>query len=159
MCGKWDIWYRLIIIRSRLLEPCCTCFSFWIFINGYQCFQLHRLESLNMAKKQLLTQLVCSLTVWIIGNGLAPLLPVWASKLGASSSVIGYYLSFCFVLLTVGTLAAGWLSDKLQNRKKLLITAGVITIPITWLMGNAENIWQLIGPWMRATNLPYQPYQ
>ena len=98
-----------------------------------------------MAKKQLLTLLVCSLTVWIIGNGLAPLLPVWASKLGASSSVIGYYLSFCFVLLTVGTLAAGWLSDKLQNRKKLLITAGVITIPITWLMGNAENIWQLIG--------------
>ena len=97
-----------------------------------------------MTKKQLVALMVCSLTSWTAANGFAPLLPVWASRLGANSSVIGYYLSFSFVSMTAGTLFAGWLSDKLQNRKNLLIASGVLILPVVWMMGDADSIWQLI---------------
>jgi MFS family permease len=38
---------------------------------------------------------------------------VFQNDLGA----VGYYLSFSYLALAIGTVAAGWLSDKLQRRK------------------------------------------
>lgn len=96
-----------------------------------------------MSKKQLYVLFVCSLVPWIVGNGLLPLLPVYASQLGASPALVGYYLSFSFFALAIGTLVAGWLSDKFQNRKQLLIIAGVLMIPVLWLLGQVSNPWQL----------------
>lgn len=72
-----------------------------------------------------------------------PLLPVYATKMGAGPALTGYYLSFAFLALAIGTIVAGWLSDKLQRRKTILITAGIVFIPVVWLMGMASNIWQL----------------
>jgi DHA1 family multidrug resistance protein-like MFS transporter len=72
-----------------------------------------------------------------------PLLPVYASQLGADPAVIGFYLSFAFLALTAGTLAAGWLSDRLQSRKVPLVVSCLAAVPATWLMGRATNIWQL----------------
>jgi MFS family permease len=96
-----------------------------------------------MSKKQLVALFFCSLVPWTIGNGLLPLLPVYAAQFGASSIVIGYYLAFAYLALTLGTLLAGWLSDRFQRRKTILIVVGVIMIPSVWLMGRATNIWQL----------------
>jgi MFS family permease len=73
-----------------------------------------------------------------------PILPVYALKLGASQAVAGYYLAIVFLALAAGTFFAGWLSDKLQRRKLLLILSGAAMIPLTWAMGQARNIWQLI---------------
>ena len=36
-----------------------------------------------MSKKQILALFVCSLVPWTVGNGLVPLLPVYATQLGA----------------------------------------------------------------------------
>lgn len=96
-----------------------------------------------MSKKQLATLFLCSLVIWIIGNGLLPLLPVYASKLGASFELTGYYLSFSYLALVAGTIAGGWLSDKLDRRKLLLIAAGVVMAPVVGLMGLATSVWQL----------------
>ncbi len=96
-----------------------------------------------MSKKQLFALFSCSLVGWTVGNGLIPLLPVYATRLGATPAVIGYYLSFSYLALATGTIVAGWLSDKLQRRKTLLIAAGVVNIPAIWLMGQATNIWYL----------------
>jgi len=96
-----------------------------------------------MSKKQLVALFTCSLVPWTIGNGLLPLLPVYAAQFGASSIVIGYYLAFAYLALTIGTLLAGWFSDRFQRRKTLLIIVGVLMIPSVWLMGSATNIWQL----------------
>jgi len=96
-----------------------------------------------MSKKQLFALFVCSLVPWVVGNGLLPLLPVYAAHLGAESAVAGYYLSFSYLALTSGTIAAGWLSDRLQRRKALLVVAGVVVAPGFWLMGRATNVWQL----------------
>ena len=96
-----------------------------------------------MKKKQLYSLFLCSLIPWVIGNGLFPLLPVYASRVGSGTEAIGYYLSLSYIALTLGTLAAGWLSDRLQKRKIILIIASLINIPIIWLTGLVVNQWQL----------------
>jgi MFS family permease len=96
-----------------------------------------------MNKKLLSLLFLCSLVPWVIGNGLLPLLPVYASQLGASPALVGYYLSISYLALALGSLAAGWLSDKYQRRKLMLILSGIINIPVIWLMGRVSNAWQL----------------
>jgi len=96
-----------------------------------------------MSKKQILALFVCSLVPWTVGNGLVPLLPVYATQLGADPAAAGYYLAFSYFALAVGAVAAGWLSDRLGRRKMPLIVAGLAGVPIAWLIGRVGDIWGL----------------
>ena len=96
-----------------------------------------------MSKKQLIALFLCSLVPWTAGNGLVPLLPVYATHLGADSAVSGYYLAFSYLAIALGALSAGWVSDQLNRRKFPLILAGIVGIPIVWLMGQISTIWGL----------------
>ena len=95
-----------------------------------------------MSRKQLLLLFVGSLVLWTVGNGTMPIVPVYALRLGASQAVAGYFIAFAFLALAAGTYFGGWLSDKLQRRKLVIIVSGTTLIPLTWLMGQAKNIWQ-----------------
>ena len=96
-----------------------------------------------MGKKQLFALFICSLASWTIVQGTMALLPVYAVRLGAAPASTGTYLSLAFLALTLGTLATGWLADKFQRRKALVILAGAINAPATWLMGQTTAFWQL----------------
>src|ERR671936_605810 len=96
-----------------------------------------------MTKKQLIALFSCSLVGWTILLSILNLLPVYAVQLGADETLAGNLLALAFTALTAGTLLAGWLSDKLQRRKSMLILAGLLNVPATWLMGRASEIWQL----------------
>lgn len=96
-----------------------------------------------MNRKLLYSLFVCSLIPWVLGNGLLPLLPVYASQLGATPGLVGYYLSISYLALALGSLAAGWLSNKLQRRKTVVIISGVLNVPAIWLMGQVSSAWQL----------------
>ena len=96
-----------------------------------------------MSKKQLYSLFLCSLVSWSMGNGLLPLLPLYASRLGARPALVGYYMSISYLALALGTLAAGWLSDTFQRRKALLVISDALNIPATWLMGQVTKAWQL----------------
>ena len=96
-----------------------------------------------MAKKQLVALFSCSLVLWTILLSILNLLPVYAVHLGADEARAGNLLAFAFAALTSGTLLAGWLSDKLQRRKSMLILVGLLNVPAIWLMGQAEEFWQL----------------
>ena len=78
-----------------------------------------------------------------MGNGLLPLLPVYATQSGAAPTAVGTYLSLSYLCLATGTVVAGWLSDRLQRRKALLIAGGVVGVPAMWMMGRATNVWTL----------------
>jgi MFS family permease len=96
-----------------------------------------------MRTRQILVLFICSLVPWTMGNGLIPLLPVYATRLGADSATTGYYLAFTYLGLTVGAVAAGWLSDRFQSRKVPYILAGLAGIPVAWLMGQVTVVWGL----------------
>lgn len=95
---------------------------------------------MNISKKQLGALFVCSLIPWTVGNGLIPLLPVYASELGADSAAAGYYLGFSYLALALGALSAGWISGKFPRLKLLLLITTVIAIPSAWLMGQVSTI-------------------
>lgn len=96
-----------------------------------------------MTKRQLLALFSCNLVGWTILLSILNLLPIYAVRLGADEALAGNLLALAFTALTAGTLLAGWLSDKLQRRKSMLILAGLLNIPATWLMGQAAEFWQL----------------
>ena len=96
-----------------------------------------------MSRKQLCALFLCSLVPWTVGNGLIPLLPVYAIQLGATPVLVGYYLACTYLALAVGTIVAGGLSDRLQRRKMLLVAAGIVSIPLMWLMSRVTNVWHL----------------
>jgi MFS family permease len=92
-----------------------------------------------MAKKQLVALFICSLIVFTVGSGLVPLLPIYAGRLGADSILTGYYLSFAFLALAISSVFAGWLSNRFQRRKSILIASGLLMIPTAWLMGQVTS--------------------
>jgi MFS family permease len=96
-----------------------------------------------MSKKQLVPLFICSLIPWSVGNGLIPLLPVYAGRLGANPTVTGFYLAFAFITLTLGALSAGWVSDGFHRRKLPLIIAALVMIPVIWLIGQVHTLWGL----------------
>ncbi len=98
-----------------------------------------------MDKKQLITLFVCNLIPWTVGNGLTPLLPVYAQRLGADSTAAGFYLAIGFFTLTLGAVSAGWVSDRFHRRKLPLVICSVVMIPVIWLIGQVHSFGQLIG--------------
>lgn len=96
-----------------------------------------------MQRKHFIALFLCSLMTWLVGVSIMPLLPLYAAKLGATSAATGNYLAFSFAMLAAGTMLAGRLSRWLGRRRNLIVLAGVIALPATWLMGYAETIWQL----------------
>ena len=93
-----------------------------------------------MSRKQFAALFIASLIPWTVGNGLFPLLPVYAVRLGASSAVAGYYLTAAYIGLALGALSAGWLSDGLHRRKLPLFLASLVNLPLPWLMGRAHSV-------------------
>lgn len=96
-----------------------------------------------MTNKQLAALFLCGLVPWTAGNGLVPLLPLYATQLGANAAVAGYYLAFSYLAIALGALSAGWVSGKLRQRKLPLMVAGIVGIPAAWLMGQVNSIWAL----------------
>jgi DHA1 family multidrug resistance protein-like MFS transporter len=95
---------------------------------------------MNINSKQLAALFICSLIPWIAGNGLIPLLPVYAEKLGASSTVAGLYLAFSYLAIALGAISAGWVSGSRYRRKLPLIISGFVGIPFLFLMGQVKSI-------------------
>lgn len=95
---------------------------------------------ITMSNKQLAALFLRSIVPWIAGNGLIPLLSVYAAQLGASSAVAGYYLAVSYMAITLGALSAGSVSDGLHRRKLPLIIAGLVGVPVAWLIGQVTSV-------------------
>ena len=96
-----------------------------------------------MPPRQFSALFICNLITWFVGAGLLPLLPLYAADLGAGPVWIGNYLALAYLALASGTAGAGWVTSKLQRRPALIVAAGLICSPLTWLMGQIGTIWQL----------------
>ncbi len=93
-----------------------------------------------MDRRQIIALFTCGLVPWTIANGLIPLLPLYALDLGATQTSAGFYLAFSYAMMLLGTLLAGWLSDRVQRRREMLILSGAIAVPFVWLMGRAPDM-------------------
>lgn len=96
-----------------------------------------------MSKRQLAVLFFCSLVSWIVGAGALPLLPVYAATLGASSTIVGLYLSFCYVAVSIGAMLSDWLSRRLSSRRILYVIVGLVAAPAMWMVGRVGSLWSL----------------
>jgi MFS family permease len=94
-------------------------------------------------RREFLAIFVTNMAVIWVCAGLLPLLPIYAGQLGASPAAIGNYLALAFLGTALGTVAASWLVAWLRRRRILILVAGLISAPATWLMGQASTFWEL----------------
>jgi MFS family permease len=104
-----------------------------------------------MPKQQFVALFLVSFIVYFVGGGLMGLLPVYLGQLGVDPSLMGYYFAIAFAALAVSAAAAGRLSKVFQRRKIFIILSGLLASPMVWLMGQAQDLTQLllamIGLW------------
>jgi MFS family permease len=104
-----------------------------------------------MPKQQFVSLFLVSFIVYFVGGGLMGLLPVYLGQLGVDPSLMGYYFAIAFAALAVSAAAAGRLSKVFQRRKIFIILSGLLASPMVWLMGQAQELTQLllamIGLW------------
>ena len=93
--------------------------------------------------KQLVYLFLCNFSILFTGLGLFPLLPLYASEFGATSSLVGVYLAIIYIASSTGSILAGQLSERLP-RSTLYIVAGVLGTPSLFLLGQARSLWQVV---------------
>ena len=96
-----------------------------------------------MRRRYLVGPFVCCLAVWTYGNGILPLLPLYAIERGASPATSGVFLAFTYFCLALGNMAPGMLPKTFRHRRLLLLASGIVFIPGTWLCGLVANVLQL----------------
>jgi len=96
-----------------------------------------------LKNKQLIYLFLCNFAILFVGFGLFPLLPLYAAEFGASPSFIGIYLAITYIAISVGSILAGQLSDRIP-RKTLFTAAGVLGTPSLILLGQAQSMWQVV---------------
>jgi MFS family permease len=93
--------------------------------------------------KQLLYLFLCNFAILFIGFGLFPLLPLYAADFGASPSFIGLYLAITYIAISIGSILAAHLSERLP-RKTLFVTAGLLGTPALFLLGRVQSLWHIV---------------
>jgi len=98
---------------------------------------------MKISKKQLVSIFVCSLIPWTVGNGLLPLLPVYAERLGANAIMAGAYLAVTYLAIAIGAFFAGWISGTRLRRKIPIVLIILISSPPAWMIGRVDRLWAL----------------
>lgn len=101
---------------------------------------------MNMLKenRQLVYLFLCNFSILFIGFGLFPILPLYAAEFGSSPSFTGIYLAITYIAISIGSILAGQLSERLP-RKSLFVSAGLLGIPALFLLGQARSLWQVVA--------------
>lgn len=99
--------------------------------------------SLIKENRQLAYLFLCNFSILFIGFGLFPILPIYAADFGASPSFIGMYLAIIYIAISIGSVLASQLSERLP-RKALFIAAGLTGIPALLLLGQVQSLWQVV---------------
>lgn len=92
--------------------------------------------------RQLAALFAYTLVNWSAGNGLLPLLPKYATTLGAADWQIGVYLGGSYLSIALGTVVAGWLADRWGHGRVLLVLTGLGVPPLLLVMSQVGAFWQ-----------------
>ncbi len=97
-----------------------------------------------MSRKQLVALAVLNGATYLIGNSLLPLLPLYFGELGARVADSGLYLSLIFAALMAGALVGGWLSNRTNQRKAMLLGSAVVSLAALLLLTLFSSLEALI---------------
>jgi len=96
-----------------------------------------------LQNKQLRYLFLCNFAIVFIGFGLFPVLPLYAADFGASPSFIGIFLAITYIAISLGSILAGQLSERVSY-KSLFTAAGLLGLIALLLLGAASALWQVV---------------
>jgi len=96
-----------------------------------------------LKNKQVVYLFLCNFAIVFIGFGLFPVLPLYATEFGASSSFIGVFLAITYIAISLGSIFAGQLSERM-SRKTLFSAAGWLGTISLVLLSQANTLWQVV---------------
>lgn len=96
-----------------------------------------------LQNKQLRYLFLCNFAIVFIGFGLFPVLPLYAAEFGASPSFIGIFLGITYIAISLGSVIAAQLSERLSH-KSLYMTAGLLGAVALLLLGLVNALWQVV---------------
>lgn len=94
-----------------------------------------------MKYRQLGLVLLCNMLPLLIGMGLFPLLPLYATGLGATHALIGVYFAVVYVASAAGVMVSNWLAERLPRRAVFMAGGGLGATAMV-LLGSATALWQ-----------------
>lgn len=95
------------------------------------------------ANPQMIYLFFSNLIILFTGMGLFPLLPLYASQLGANHTMVGNFFTIIYIANAAGPLLTSLLVRRV-TRKNLFIASGVLGIPALLLLGQATTFWQVV---------------
>lgn len=93
--------------------------------------------------RQLMYLFAGSFIIVHVGNGLFPLLPLYATQFGATPATIGLYMAITYMAITAGTMLSSRIADRLTHRGTIA-GAGTLGIPALILLGQATALWHVV---------------
>jgi MFS family permease len=101
------------------------------------------LSSISMDKRQLLLLCICFACLSFEATITIRLMPVYAVYLGADAGIAGLLVSFGFLTVTLGNITAGWLSDRIGQRRRILLIGSAVWIPAALTLTQATDLVRL----------------
>jgi MFS family permease len=98
-----------------------------------------------MDKKQFVVVFITVLFVWTVGAGLSPLLPVYAVQLGATPAMAGFFMASAMLMVSIGGLAGGWLSDRTGRRKIWILLGAAGGFASLYGVSQMRTFWPLVA--------------
>ena len=96
-----------------------------------------------MQLKQLAALFIVGIGFNSVGGTIGALLPVFAGRLGADPAGVGLLFALIFAGMAAGNLFSGWISNRWQHRKAILIGAGILQTVTLFVTGQSANLTQL----------------
>lgn len=96
-----------------------------------------------LKNKHVLYLFLCNFAIVFIGFGLFPVLPLYAADLGARPSFIGIFLAITYIAISIGSIIAGHLSERISY-KSLFVGSGLLGTAALLLLGQVDALWQAV---------------
>lgn len=108
-----------------------------------------KLRFSNLRQNQLLWLFLAQFVIVFTGNGLFPVLPMFAARFDAGATVTGIFLALIFAALALGAFVPGWLASIPAGRRLGLraqfVLAALAGVPALALIGQAAAFWQVVA--------------
>jgi MFS family permease len=79
----------------------------------------------------------------VVGMGLFPILPLYATEVGATTTQVGLLYAVTYAASVAGITLTGWLDGRVP-RKALFVAGGSLGVPALALLGQATALWQVV---------------
>lgn len=94
--------------------------------------------------RQIIILFSINLLSYLVGNSIMALLPIYFDRIGIKTTHVGFFLSLAFGGMAAGTWFSGWLANRIDSYRSILLRTSVLSVLPIFLMGQITTRWLLL---------------